>query len=706
MAERGQELEVVREIGGRKLIIRTGKLAKQAAGAVWVQYGDTVVLVAAAVAPCKRDIDFFPLFMDYREKQYAAGKVPRGFFKREGRPTEKEILTMRLMDRPVRPLFPDGYREEVQLQAIVLSFDQENDSDILAMIGASACLCVSPAPFDGPVGAVRIGRLDGQFVVNPTITQLEACDMDVVLAGTATEINMIEVGSKEVSESDMIAAFEFGHQVIREIVAMQSELVSLLGLKKSWTPPEPDVELTAAVGKYEKELLKIRRQSGSKLERAAAVDELKGRILDELSPKEAELPEFTRGEVATAFDAMNGKLFRLQALEGVRPDGRKLMEIRPISCEVGMIPRTHGSAVFTRGETQALVTTTLGTGDDQQVIDGLAPEYKKRFMLQYNFPPFSVGEVRPIRGPGRREIGHGNLAERCLERVIPAQDKFAYTMLVVSEILESNGSSSMATVCGATLAMMDAGIPITDPVAGISIGLVLEKSKTVLLTDIAGEEDHYGDMDYKIAGTQKGITGIQLDIKVKGIPMKVLAEGLEQARQARLEILKSMLSAIPTPREKISDYAPRLLFMRIDPEKIGKVIGPGGKMIKSIQEESGARIEIEDDGTVMISCLEMKGAESARERIEQLTEEITVGRVYTGTVVSLKEFGAFIELPMGQDGLCHISEISDKYVKNVDEVVKVGDTVKVKVIMVDPQGRIKLSRKAVMKDEAGGGETK
>ena len=694
----GKEHVVVREIGGRKLILKTGKLAKQASGAVWVQYGDTVVLVATRIAELKREIDFFPLFMDYREKQYAAGKVPRGFFKREGRPTDKEILTMRLMDRPVRPLFPEGYKDEVQIQAIVLSFDQQNESDVLAMIGASASLCVSPAPFNGPVGSVRIGRLNGELIAFPTIEQTGQCDLEIIMSGTDTVVNMLEVGAGEVSDDDLMAAFEFGHKVIREIVQMQRELATMAGVEKSWTPPEPDTALAAEVAKYEGQLLACLDVSG-KAAQMQALDEVRTTILDTLSPEDVEEPRFAREAVSAAVSELKKKIIRERILGGVRPDGRKPAQLRPVTGEVGVLPRTHGSALFTRGETQALVATTLGTSEDQQVIDGLAPEYKKRFMLQYNFPPFSVGEVRPIRGPSRRDIGHGNLAERCLVPVMPAADQFAYTVLAVSEILESNGSSSMATVCGATLALMDAGVPIKDPVAGISIGLVKEGDREMLLTDIQGAEDHYGDMDFKVAGTQKGITGVQLDVKIDGLSLGTLRKALIQAREARIELLRIMLETLSSPRPQISDYAPRLLLIHIDPDKIGKVIGPGGKIIKAIQEETGARIEIEDDGSVMISCVEMKGAEAAREKIEQIAEEVKIGKIYTGKVMSIKEFGAFIEVTPGQDGLCHVSELDEKYVKNIEDVIKVGDTVRVKVIQIDPQGRIKLSRKAAMKDE-------
>lgn len=698
--QESREVEVVREIGGRKLILRAGKLAKQAAGSVWVQYGETVVLVAATVAPCRREIDFFPLFMDYREKQYAAGKVPRGFYKREGRPTDKEILTMRLMDRPTRPLFPDGYVDEVQVQAIVLSFDQENESDVLAMIGASAALTIAPqTPFEGPFGAVRIGRKDGKLIVNPTIAEAGESDMEMVIAATDPSIVMIEVGANELPEEELVEGFELAHNVSREIIAMQRELAEKLGVRKvPFQAPAPDGELVAEVEKYADQLRTAIRTLG-KAENAEAISQVQQQVFEALSPADDESPRFTRPQVAAVFGEMKKRLIREAILAGQRPDGRTAEQLRPISCEIGILPRTHGSALFTRGETQALVSATLGTTEDQQVIDGLSPEYRKKFMLQYNFPPFSVGEVRPLRGPSRRDIGHGNLAEKSLNPVMPGDDKFAYTTLVVSEIMESNGSSSMATVCGATLAMMDGGVPIKDPVAGISIGLVQEGDKELLLTDIVGAEDHYGDMDFKVAGTQNGITGIQLDLKNKGVSLDLLRRGLAQARQARGELLKIMLEAISAPRGEISAYAPRLLQIKIDPEKIGKVIGPGGSVIKAMQSETNSRIEIQDDGTVTISSTDAAGAEEARRRIEVMTETVNVGKTYSGTVRSITDFGAFIEILPGQDGLCHISELSDGYVKKVEDVVKLGDTVSVKVINIDNQGRIKLSRKALLKEE-------
>jgi polyribonucleotide nucleotidyltransferase len=702
MAETVEMNDVVveREIGGRKLILKTGKLAKQAAGSVWVQYGDTVVLVAAVTAKPWREMSYFPLYMDYREKQYAAGKVPRGFFKREGRPTDREVLCMRLMDRPLRPLFPEGFTDEVQIQAIVMSYDLENESDILAMIGASASVAISSIPFNGPVGTVRVGRVDGELIAMPTLAQMQESDIDVVMSGVGDTINMIEVGANIVSEDDLFAAIEFGSKFVAEITEMQRELAEKVGVTKDWTPPESAPEADEALAKYADQILAAFDVKG-KLAQNEAIDAVKSQVMADLCPEDVEEPPISPDAVSAAFGDLKKKIMRKRILEGVRPDGRNLKQIRSLSCETGLIPRTHGSGLFTRGETQALVTATLGTYADQQVIDGLAPEYRKRFMLQYNFPPFSVGEVKPIRGPSRRDIGHGHLAEKCLQPVMPAVEDFAYTVLAVSEVLESNGSSSMATVCGTTLALMDAGIPIADPVAGISIGLVQEGDQRVLLTDIQGAEDHYGDMDFKVAGTQHGVTGVQLDMKINGITLDIVRDTLAQAREARGELLKAIIDTLSAPRAEISQYAPRLLFVQIDPDKIGKLIGPGGKTVKAIQEETGARVEIEDDGKVMISSTDAAGAETARERVVAICEDPEVGKIYTGKIVGIKEFGVFVELVPGQDGMCHISELSDEFVKNVEDIVKMGDELKVKVIQVDPTGRVKLSRKAVICEEKG-----
>jgi len=697
--------KVEREIGGRILSIETGKLAKQADGAALVRYGDTVVLVTVVRAEPREGIDFFPLTVDYREKTYAAGKFPGGFYKREGRPTTKEILTMRLIDRPIRPLFPTGFMDEILIQAMVLSADQQNDPDILAMIGASAALMISSIPFEGPTFAVRIGRTDGELVVNPTHEQLERGDLDVVAAGHAEAINMIEVGANEVAEQVIVDALAKAFDVIKVGCDMIGELARQCAKPKVWQPRKIDEELIRKVRERAGKELRERRQIPGKLDRKKAVEELYEQVMDELCPADAENPPHLRGDVFNAMQAMEEEIVHETILNtGIRSDGRGPDDIRPIRCEVGVLPRTHGSAIFTRGETQALVVTTLGTVQDEQIVDGLLDEYSKKFMLHYNFPPFCTGEVRRIGSPSRREIGHGALAERALESILPSPEKFPYTIRLVSDILESNGSSSMATVCGGTLALMDAGVPIRQPVAGISIGMVHDDHREVLLVDILGEEDHFGDMDFKVAGTQRGVTGVQLDLKARGLKQELIPQILEKAKQARMKILKEMLSCLPRPRPNISEYAPRILTIKINPEKIGKVIGPGGKGIKQIEADTGATVEIEDDGTVVISCLSMAGAEAAREMVERVAEDVKVGKIYTGRVTSIKDFGAFIEVVPGQDGLCHISELSNEYIRSVSDVCKIGDTLKVKVISIDEQGRVKLSRKAAIQEEGDEGD--
>ena len=693
-----QAHRVEMQAGEHQMSIETGTYAKQAHGAVTVQIGNTVVLVAAGRADPRPGLDFFPLTVDYRERTSAAGKFPGGFFKREGRPTNKEILTMRMIDRPIRPLFPKGYIDEVQIQCIVLSADLTLDPDILAINGASAALAISEIPFEGPIAAVRVGHVDGDFVVNPTQAQLEESDLDMLLAGHAEGVNMIEVGARELSEQAIADAIALGHKTILGICQQIDDLVKRCGKEKNWAPsfdPEPlKRRIFESVGTELEEKLRITQ----KQDRNTAVGEIRQQQLDTISSEGAENPEYERSQVKAAFHDIEEQVIRKIIMDGVRLDGRSSDQIRPIECEVSVLPQTHGSAVFSRGETQALVLTTLGTVSDEQVVDGLLDEYAKKFMLHYNFPPFSVGEVRRIMGPGRREIGHGTLAERSLEPVLPPPDVFPYTVRLVSDILESNGSSSMATVCGGTLALMDAGVPIKHPVAGISIGLVEENGRSVLLTDILGDEDHFGDMDFKVAGTKDGITGIQLDLKTRSLSHELIVETLKTAREARMQILKQMLQALPQPRPDISKHAPRLLTIKIDPEKIGKVIGPGGKGIKAIQAETGARVDIDDDGTVYISSMDSEGAIKARNQIEAVTEEVKVGRVYEGRVVSVKDFGAFVEIAPGQDGLCHISELDDQYVENVNSVCKIGDTMRVKVIAIDEQGRVKLSRKAVLKE--------
>ncbi len=702
---------VERQIGGRTLSIEAGKIAKQADGAVVVQYGDTVVLVAAVTAPPRaEDIDFFPLSVEYREKHSAAGKFPGGFIKREGRPSTKETLTARQIDRPIRPLFPEGYFQEVQIVADVLSADRENDPDVLAMVGASAALTISKIPFLGPIGACRLGRVDGEFVVNPTHKQIAASDLNLLVGGRKDALNMIEAGAKELSEEIIAGAVTTAQETVHQVCEMIEELGKKVGVEKEIPLVEIDEELYSQIRSQVADKLYKLKQIPVKQQRNTAVQELFDQISAEYCVTENIQPETATGVVNISvpkcdntmfkriFEKIEGEVVRKMLLEGKRPDGRGYNDIRPISCEVGILPRTHGSALFTRGETQALVTVTLGTIRDAQIIDGLLDEYTQNFTLHYNFPPFSVGEVRPVRGPGRREIGHGALAEKALEVVRPPENEFAYTIRVVSDITESNGSSSMASVCGGTLALMDAGIPITKPVAGISIGMISgEKGRYELLTDIIGEEDHFGEMDFKVAGTVDGVTAIQLDIKAEGLPHNIMVEALERAKEARLEIMKVMAKAISEPRAELSVYAPKLVTIEIDPELIGKVIGPGGKVIKSIQEQTDTTIEVEEDGTIYISCLGGDGHLEAKEIIESITQPPQVGRIYRQSkVVSVKDFGVFVEITPGVEGLCHISELSEGYVKNVEEVCKVGDEIPVKLLSIDNQGRFKLSRKAAL----------
>jgi len=691
--------KVEREIGGRRLMIETGKLGRQAAGAVVVKMEDTVIFAGVVTGPPREGTDFFPLTVDYREKTYAAGKFPGGFFKREARPTNKEILTMRMIDRPNRPLFPDGFRDEVLIQCMVLSVDQVNEPDILSMIGASAALAVSPLPYEGPTGACRVGYINGEYVLNPTQQQMETSTMDMVLGGHKDGVNMIEVGAREVPDDVVIGGVEFGFQAIKQVCEMIEELKSFAGQPVQWTAPADDTNLLQELrGKYGERLREARRTPG-KQERYKAISA----VFE--AAKADNCPE--GGEPIHDWVTVREYLDRLQSEhladfiidQGVRPDGRGKNELREISCEAGVLPRVHGSSLFQRGETQAICVCTLGTTRDEQIIDGLAEEYSKKFMLHYNFPPICTGEVKRLGATSRREIGHGNLAEKALDPILPSPEKFPYTIRLVSEIFESNGSSSMASVCGGCLALMDAGVPIRQPVAGISVGMVERRGQYVLILDILGEEDHFGMMDFKVAGTQRGVTGVQLDLKARALPHKLLPDIFAMARQARLDILRKMLASLPAPRPAISQYAPRILTTRVAVDKIGKVIGPGGKYIKLIEAETGATVEIEADGSILIACLSMEGAEKALEMIEAVTAEAKVGKIYTGRVSSVKDFGAFVEITPGQDGLCHISELDTGYVKSVDDVVKVGDTVRVKVIAVDDQGRIKLSRKAAMMDE-------
>ena len=697
--------KVSRQIGNKTLTIETGKIAKQAAGSTIVTYGDTVVLAAVVTGAPRPGIDFFPLTVDYREKLYAAGKFPGGFFKREGRPSQKEILTMRMTDRPLRPLFPEAFKDEVLIQAAVLSVDQENDPDMLAIVASSAAVAISQLPTTDTLGAVRIGRVDGKLIINPMQSEMETSDLDMVVAGHRDAVNMIETGALEVSEEVALEAIRLGHKAVIQICDMIDELKEKCGKPVTWqAPPSPDALLDRLRGDYGDEIRRC-RSIGPKLERKEALKAVYDKALDEICPEDVEEPEFDRNTVKSCLDTVESEIVTDMILtSGKRSDGRRPADLREITSEVGVLPRVHGSALFTRGETQALVIATLGTGRDEQTVDGLFEEYSKKFMLHYNFPPFCVGEVKRVGAVSRREIGHGSLAERCLEAVMPSPDDFPYTVRIVSDIMESNGSSSMASVCGGTLALMDAGVPISQPVAGISIGMVHRGDKHALLVDIIGEEDHFGDMDFKIAGTQRGITGIQLDLKARGLSFEIMAEAFELAKKTRLTILKEMLSVIRQPRPEISKYAPRILTIKINPEKIGKVIGPGGKGIKGIEAETGARVDIEEDGTIRVSCIEMTGAKRAVEMIEQVTEEAKVGQIYVGRVTSVADFGAFIEIRPGQDGLCHVSELSTEYVRSVADVCKVGDTMRVKVINIDPQGRVKLSAKVLLLEEQKEGQ--
>ena len=697
---------VERQIGSRTLSIETGKVAKQADGAVVVQYGDTIVLVAAVTAPPRfEDIDFFPLSVEYREKQSAAGKFPGGFIKREGRPSTKETLTARQIDRPIRPLFPEGYFQEVQITANVLSADRENDPDILAMIGASAALTISRIPFLGPTGACRLGRVNGEFVINPTHKQLAEGDLNLLLGGHKEAMNMIEVSARQLSEKVIADAIATAQKTVTQVCEMIEELREKVGVEKEIPLRETDEQLVSEIRSQIADNLYELKQTPGKQERKTAIDELREQVMTQYCPDEDNpqlqndaAPKYKKAMVKRILGKIEGEVIKKLLLSGKRSDGRAYNDIRQIACEVGILPRTHGSALFTRGETQSIVSVTLGTIRDAQIIDGLLDEYAQNFTLHYNFPPFSVGEVRPMRGPGRREIGHGALAEKALLQVRPPDDEFAYTIRVISDITESNGSSSMASVCGGTLALMDAGVPITKPVAGISIGMISdENNRYELLTDIAGEEDHFGEMDFKVAGTVDGITAIQLDIKAEGLAHNIMVEALERAKTARLEILNTMAQTISEPRPELSVYAPKLISIEIDPEFIGKVIGPGGKVIKGIQEQTDTTIEVEEDGTIYISCLGGDGHLKAKEIIETITQPPKVGRIYNQSkVVSVKDFGAFVEIIPGVEGLCHISELSDGYVKNVDEVCKMGDLIPVKLISIDDQGRLKLSRKAAL----------
>ncbi len=680
-------------LGQGKLIIETGRMAKQADGACTVQLGGTVVLVTAVCSIEPREgVDFFPLTCEYQEKTYAAGKIPGGFFKREGRPSEKEILTARLMDRPIRPLFPKGFINEIQIVGMVLSSDGENDSDVLAMIGASTALAISDIPFDGPIGTVRVGRIGGKFVINPTFQELESSELDIVVCGTRSGVIMVESGSNELSEDIIFDAIKFGHENFQALIELQDRIVKKCGKKKR------DVEfykVDEGLLKKVKELSVARlaeiNKLGTKEQREEGMSALSKELIEKLVTEDS---DFTEKDVKGALIEVEEEEVRKFIIENKkRVDGRRFDEIRPITCEVGVLPRTHGSSLFSRGQTQSLSVTTLGTSADEQMIDALEGETQKSFMLHYNFPPFSVGEVKPIRGPGRREIGHGALAERALKPVMPSKEKFPYTVRVVSDILESNGSSSMATVCASSLSLMDAGVPITSPVSGIAIGLIKEKKETIILTDIGGVEDHYGDMDFKVAGTVNGITALQMDLKIQGISNDVIRKALEIGKTARLFILDKMVHTISKPKEVVSEYAPRIVTFKINQDKIGEVIGPGGKVIKKIIQDTGVTIDIEDDGTVQVASTDSVALQKALDIIKGITEEPEIGKIYKGKIKRIMNFGAFCEFMPGKEGLIHVSELANRFVKNVEDVVKIGDEVSVKVIEIDDQGRVNLSKK-------------
>jgi polyribonucleotide nucleotidyltransferase len=687
-------------IGDRELSIEIGKLAKQAHGSALVRYGDTVVLVTACAAQPREGLDFFPLTVDYRENFYAAGKIPGGFFKREGKPSEREVLNSRMIDRPIRPLFPEGYRNETQVIALVLSADTDIDPSMHAIVGASTALYTSTIPFTHPVAAVRVGLIDGRYYLNPTWTELKNSRLNLAVAGMEDGIVMVECGANEVSEEVMVEALNFGHQAIKQIIELQKQLYAKIQpVKMAVEAPKVDDAVAKRIEQEIRASLEdaLDTNKHGKLESYSLVDASKKRAV-ELFPDAAEDDE-RLAMIKRIFDALKERIFRDQILhKRERPDKRDFKTIRPIWIETSVLPRTHGSAVFTRGETQALVTATLGTADDVQRMDWLEGESYKRFMMHYNFPPFSVGEVSPLRGPGRREIGHGALAERALLPVIPAEDAWPYTIRVVSDILESNGSSSMATVCGGTLALMDAGVPIKAPVAGVAMGLVKEGDTYAVLSDIAGAEDHYGDMDFKVAGTREGITALQMDIKIPGVTAKIMSEALAQAKEGRFYILDKMVEAIAEVRTEISPYAPRIYSMKIPTDKIRDVIGPGGKMIRSIIEQTGVKIDVSDDGKVNIASSDGPSANKAIEIISNLTAIPEVGKTYRGKVVRIADFGAFVEIFPGTDGLLHISEIDESRIRNVRDVLQEGDQVMVKVVGLEGN-KIKLSRKAVLREQ-------
>ena len=691
--------EVKRTFAGRALHMQTGRLAKQAAGSALVQFGDTVVLAAVTVADHISHLPFFPLTVEYREKWYAAGKFAGGFIKREGRPSDGEILAARQIDRSLRPLFPKGFKNETQVFVYVISADQENDADTVGLVAASLALSLSRVPWNGPVAAVRIGRIEGEWVVNPTFDQLDESDIDLVVAGRKSSVLMVEGGALELSESDMISALAKAQEAIDELLTVEQEIIDVASVEKMpWTPEEIPVEIERRVRELAEPKMADALFGDDKLKRRESLAELKQSVLAELAE---EFPDAAR-KISDALDTIEGEVTRARVLEvGERVDGRDADTVRPIECEVGILPRTHGSSLFQRGETQALVTTTLGSVGDEQRVDTIDSKQQtsKSFMLHYNFPPFSVGEVRPIRGVSRREIGHGMLAERALQVILPPYEEFPYTIRVVSEILESNGSSSMASVCGGSLALMDAGVPVKGACAGVAMGLIKEGDKVVVLTDILGSEDHLGDMDFKVAGTREGITSIQMDIKIDGLDLELLGKALQLAYKARLHILDKMDETLSTHRDDLSKYAPRIITIQINPQKIGDVIGPKGKIIRGLQEETGAEINIDDSGVVTISAVDGAAGAAAKARIEALVQDPEVGKIYEGPVKSTTSFGAFVEIMPGTEGLLHISELAHGRVENTEDVVKKGDIVRVKLLSMDDRGRMKLSRKALLERE-------